>query len=590
MTDPGIQDRRVTPAQATPATGEIIEPKQRGLRRHDAHIVWLPLLLLLAGLIIAHRVAWLHHQADLEQLREETLAKLEPIRNELSRQVFSAVHLSEGIASLIAIEDGIAPARFQALAAELMARSDSIRNIAFAPDNIVTDVYPLVGNEAVLGLRYAETPSQWPGVQRMMIENRLVVAGPVQLVQGGVGIVARRPIRVKDRSGASRYWGLTSTVIDFPTLLGRVAPLADNAELQWALRGVDGTAEQGDLFAGEAAVFLANPVITDVPLPSGAWQLGAIPTNAWPTFSAWRSGAFQFGAIASLALASLIFMLLRIGVALKAEQRALRHAYEIMEQKVVDRTQELRIAKDAAESADRLKSAFLATMSHELRTPLNSIIGFTGIVLQELAGPLTGEQSKQLTMVRDSARHLLALINDVLDISKIEAGELTIANERIELRPSIEKVAAIIRPLAERKGLTLTVSIADDVASMTGDTRRVEQIMLNLLSNAVKFTDKGSVSLCAALVPDEQRDAPGKALRVSVTDTGIGIKPEDMAVLFEPFRQVDSRLSRAHEGTGLGLAICRRLADLMGGVIDASSRWQEGSVFSVTLPLQPAAE
>lgn len=274
---------------------------------------------------------------------------------------------------------------------------------------------------------------------------------------------------------------------------------------------------------------------------------------------------------------------------------AQQHAAEL-EQRVRERTdaletanRELLTAKHAAESADRLKSAFLATMSHELRTPLNSIIGFTGILLQGLAGPLNAEQHKQLGMVRDSARHLLALINDVLDISKVEAGELVVAREPFKLGESVAKAIAIARPLADRKSLALQVRIDPSIDLMVGDARRVEQILLNLISNAIKFTDSGevlvSVSPAEPIVP-----APGArpvpAVCMQVSDTGIGIRPEDMDALFKPFRQIDSTLARVHEGTGLGLAICERLTRLMGGTIEARSQWNRGSAFSVTLPLE----
>ena len=236
----------------------------------------------------------------------------------------------------------------------------------------------------------------------------------------------------------------------------------------------------------------------------------------------------------------------------------------------------LQHALERAEESDRLKSAFLATMSHELRTPLNSIIGFTGILLQELAGPLNAEQSKQLGMVQNSSRHLLALINDVLDISKIEAGQMQVREEPFDLQASIVKVAGIIRPQAEKKGLSLNMQLAPEIGGWMSDARRVEQVLLNLLNNAVKFTEHGAVTLTAEI-------AEG-TLRISVADTGIGIKPEDLSQLFQPFRQIDSGLSRQHEGTGLGLAICRRLAQLLGGEIHAASDWGKGSVFTLILP------
>jgi PAS domain S-box-containing protein len=267
----------------------------------------------------------------------------------------------------------------------------------------------------------------------------------------------------------------------------------------------------------------------------------------------------------------------------------LQHYTEQLEQRVAERTAELAVAKDRAELADRLKSAFLATMSHELRTPLNSILGFTGILLQDLAGPLNREQRKQLEMVRNSARHLLSLINDVLDISKIEAGQLEVNRELFDLRATIMKVAGIVKPLAEKKDLALRVELAPEIGSLVSDSRRIEQVLLNLLNNAIKFTERGEVTLTADIVLDAL-DTPHSAIRIVVADTGIGIKPEDTGKLFQPFRQIDSGLARQHEGTGLGLAICRRLAELLGGEICVASDWGKGSVFTLTLPLKGQAE
>jgi signal transduction histidine kinase len=251
------------------------------------------------------------------------------------------------------------------------------------------------------------------------------------------------------------------------------------------------------------------------------------------------------------------------------------------EQELQQTLKELAVAKEQAEVADNLKSAFLATMSHELRTPLNSIIGFTGIILRERVGPLNDEQKKQLNMVRNSSQHLLALINDVLDISKIEAGQLKLAYENMDLPQSIGKVVQSTRPLADSKGLELGFDISPEIKTITGDARRVEQILLNLLGNAIKFTEKGSVRI---VCESDECD-----IIIKVIDTGMGIKPEDMGTLFKSFRQIDSGIGRKYEGTGLGLSISKKIVELMGGKIWATSSWGSGSTFGFSLPKERRA-
>ncbi|MCL2341464.1 MAG: PAS domain S-box protein [Proteobacteria bacterium] len=250
----------------------------------------------------------------------------------------------------------------------------------------------------------------------------------------------------------------------------------------------------------------------------------------------------------------------------------------IVEDVTVEREvmEQLRQALETAQEADRVKSIFLATMSHELRTPLNSIIGFTGIMLQGLAGPLNPEQHKQMGMVQKSARHLLDLINDVLDISKISAGQLQLVATPFQLRTSIEKTVRLIVPLAAQKGIEVRMDLADSVGEIVTDQRRLEQLLLNLLNNAVKFTEQGWVSIAC-------RADNGDYL-LTVADTGIGIHAHEIPLLFQPFHQLDSGSARKHEGTGLGLSICSKLVEMMGGSITVTSQWGQGSAFAVRLP------
>jgi PAS domain S-box-containing protein len=259
-------------------------------------------------------------------------------------------------------------------------------------------------------------------------------------------------------------------------------------------------------------------------------------------------------------------------------EEALKESQAALETKVEARTRELKLAMQKAQEADQLKSAFLASMSHELRTPLNSIIGFTGLLLQGIVGPLNDEQQKQLGMVQNSARHLLSLINEVLDLSKIEAGQLEVAHKRFHVKEAIEKVMQTVGPLADKKSLALKAEVAPDVGQITGDRKRLEQILINLVNNAVKFTEKGEVRVDCRIAENR--------LVIKVTDTGIGIKPQDMNRIFQAFHQLDSGLARRYEGTGLGLHICRKLTQLLEGDISAESQGPgKGSTFTVRLPV-----
>jgi signal transduction histidine kinase len=232
------------------------------------------------------------------------------------------------------------------------------------------------------------------------------------------------------------------------------------------------------------------------------------------------------------------------------------------------------------EAASRHKSEFLANMSHELRTPLNAILGFSEVLAERMFGEVNEKQAEYLQDILSSGRHLLSLINDILDLSKVEAGRLELELGRFDLPAALDNALTLVRERAARHGITLTLSVDERLGEVVADERKVKQILLNLLSNAVKFTpDGGQVGLAAT--------GAGDGVTIAVSDTGIGIAPEDQAAIFEEFRQVGPEDARRQEGTGLGLTLAKKLVELHGGRIRVQSQVGQGSRFTFTLPARP---
>jgi signal transduction histidine kinase len=266
----------------------------------------------------------------------------------------------------------------------------------------------------------------------------------------------------------------------------------------------------------------------------------------------------------------------------------LKQASELLEERVREATAELvsqnellRRQRLELEQASALKSQFLANMSHEFRTPLNAILGYTSLLLEGVAGPLNDKQERNLARVDSNAQHLLALINDILDISRIEAGRMPLTIESIDVATLVREVLAELEPLVARSRLTVSTTMEPDLPVVEGDRAKVKQILVNLVSNAVKFTPAGSVAIGVAA------GGPEGPVRVSVADTGIGIDPSDQEKIFEDFQQADPSTERRYGGAGLGLAISRRLAHMQSGRLELASQPGQGSTFTLVMPLRP---
>ncbi|HSI50010.1 MAG TPA: PAS domain S-box protein [Ideonella sp.] len=253
-----------------------------------------------------------------------------------------------------------------------------------------------------------------------------------------------------------------------------------------------------------------------------------------------------------------------------SERKRFEHALQ-------EKNQELALANEA-------KDRFLAGMSHELRTPLNAIIGFTGTLLMKLPGPLNAEQEQQLRTVQSSGRHLLALINDLLDVAKIEAGKLELHLKPVDCGELLREIAATLAPQARAKGLDFDLQLPEEAVVLQSDRRALQQIVLNLVGNGIKFTEEGGVRMTLAAGVPAPQDSSGHWVEIRVEDSGIGIAPSDHAKLFGAFSRVNQSRPGAPDGTGLGLHLSQRLAEVLGGRIVVQSKSDHGSRFSLLLP------
>ena len=418
----------------------------------------------------------------------------------------------------------------------------------------------------------------------------------------------KRGVIIFNYLGANLIQDIKGLVIDSPGFY-----MLLNSDGYWII-GMDAEDEWGFMYESNKKQTLKNamPVVWDKISESESGQFenreGLFTfTTVYPLFEGWKSSTGSgeaFGTSAEIKKAKeyywkvvsyipeaflmkeagkilnkyiyiciMIILILGIGSWFLASAR-IRKNEAVRE--LANRTEELGQANIRLQELDRLKSIFIASMSHELRTPLNSIIGFTGIILQGIAGEINEEQRKQLTMVKNSANHLLELISDIIDLSKIEAGKVELRIREFNLSDLIRKLEASSRISVAEKGLKLSVEVPDRLI-VKSDERRTKQVLFNFVSNAVKFTDTGEISIKAA--------KRGGGVEVSVRDTGIGIKKDHMERLFKAFSRIRNEGVPFREGTGLGLYLSKKIAHLLHGEIRAESEIGKGSVFTFSLPL-----
>lgn len=635
---------------------------------------WLvPTCLIFLVSLLYLPLEWAAREKSREEQSESLLRELSGLRGEIERTIFEETARIHGLAAVVRANPEITQQQFVAIARGIAGANHRIRNIAAARDLVITHMYPVKGNEKAVGLSYRDNAAQWPAVKNAIDQNALVIAGPVELAQGGTAFIARTPIFLPTSSPESslpkagedtRLWGMISSVIDIDIILALAAPYEDRG-INIALRGKDALGSAGEIFYGDVEVFEDADELMSISLPFGSWEIGArkITQGISNTLESWilRTSILLVCCAIFLSFSYRYRTLLRtVDLARKSElsERKYQALYEnardaifivdpvtrtirdcnniaasrlgyqcsellnqpvslinqdsgysdrIMDEiggsrkpdleqietvhlkkdgelmpveitrsyidfegenlvlsiarDITDRKKQehnLQAAHQRAEMANRSKSEFLANMSHELRTPLNAIIGFSEIMKLETFGKLgSAKYTDYVGIIKSSGDHLLSLINDILDLSKVEAGKIELNENACNIETTLKAAVRMIEIKAKEMAVAISCEVPADFPNLYADQRLLDQILHNALSNAVKFSPPGeSIKICASLVKD------GKSICLEISDNGLGMTDEELQHAMEPFHQVQDPRIKDKEGTGLGLPLMLALAEL----------------------------
>ncbi|MCX9155313.1 ATP-binding protein [Niveibacterium sp. 24ML] len=562
--------------------------------------LFVPLAQVIAVIAVGEAGVQLEAARQIEQQRALVTAHVASARARLESELNATLFLSSGLVAFASAKGNLIDgANAGDLLSALYKSGRNVRNIVIAPDNRVQWVHPLAGNEKVIGLYYPDNPKQWPAVKRAMERRQTVVAGPVDLVQGGRGLVSRTP--VFDSHG--KYWGLMSLVVDWEGLQRTAGLEASTDEFVLAIRGKDAAGEAGEVFFGDARVFAAEPVRARLDLPGGHWVLAAAPRQGWGASAASIIGLRTAYLLIALVIGSLAYRLMRETRQREQASAELARLNQELESRIAARTEQLSHTRDELErlvntlrqtQGDLVRSEKLAALgslvagiAHELNTPVgNSLLAAStlGEMLRRLDRP--GEALKRsewqdaLSQMKEASaiiqRSLSRAGELVASFKQVASDRTSEQRRRFSLARTLHELIVTMQPSLRRAGVVVELGAIPEV-ELDSYPGPFDQVLMNLIQNAVLHAyapgGPGTVKISATL--------DGAEVSLDVTDFGRGIPAANLGKVFDPF--FTTRLGMG--GTGLGLHIVHNIVvGVLGGRIDVRSVEGEGTSFTLRLP------
>jgi len=553
----------------------MLQKQAKRFLRHKAiqHFRANGVLLTWGFFVLVMIIAFANHMENQErekkyqETKQEALQVLTMLRSSLEREMNRDFFQLGALVAYISVNPDIAEEDFNIFAQNLLRQRSHVIRLGAAPAMVLKYAYPYEENKSDLGLDYNKTEALKELAQRAKITGKPILAGPLVAQQNKNVLIAWAPVYLaEDVVGkeAGSFWGLVSILIDAKDLLEAIGVVSKSYD--FSMRGKDAKGKDGAVFFGNPQSFSGENAVLEVPVPGGTWQISATSKLTPPNMET------EIVLIRLIAL----FLCLSVITFTTFRLRSLkerRKAGELLERALLD-----------AEKANRAKSEFLANMSHELRTPLNAIIGFSDLICNaDLAKMNVDKITEYATDINQSGHHLLQIINEILDLSKVETGNFTTTIETVYLQDIAEHTLRLTRNAMTKKGVVAVNSISDDLPSIQSDERMIKQIFFNLLSNAVKFTPKGGQITLSVDLSDKG------VQKITVTDTGIGMSKEDLVTALQTFGQADSYLVRSQEGTGLGLPLVKAFMELLGGKLYIKSQVGVGTEVTLIFPVASPA-